>query len=71
VKELQSIVDYERVFPAIDPIFGPTAASNHWSSTTSANSSSGAWFVVFDRGDVDVTGKDNGFFGRAVRGGPK
>ena len=33
--ELQSIVDYSRSDPAIDPLFS-TVASNYWSSTTYA-----------------------------------
>src|SRR5262245_54047278 len=77
VRELQSIVDYGRCnscgsdTAAIDPIFGPTAASGYWSSTTSANFPSGAWDVVFSVGSDGAFGKDGSLFVRAVRGGPK
>ena len=45
VKELQSLVNYELVNPAIDPIFAPTDASYYWSSTTVAGgpSARGSW----------------------------
>lgn len=49
VKELQSIVDYGRTGPAIDPIFGDTANGQHWSSTTSAG---GSLYVDFGIGSV-------------------
>ena len=54
--------------PCIDPIFGPTAASVYWSSSTLANVPAGAWAVSFVSGlDVDV--KSSRLFVRAVRGG--
>src|SRR5262249_16818348 len=58
VRELQSIVDYGRCAgcgsdtAAIDPIFGPTAASEYWSSTTFALDPSFSWIVSFDFGYV-------------------
>jgi hypothetical protein len=72
VKELQSIVDYERFTPAIKPIFVPTAANVHWSSTTRANDPAGAWGVDFDIGDANTYDKIGDLFRvRAVRGGPQ
>ncbi len=75
VRELQSIVDYGVFNPAIDPIFGPTAASFaasfYWSSTSYANNPSAAWFVNFNGGFVDFDAKDFDFHVRAVRGGPE
>ena len=71
VRELQSIVDYGVFFPPIDPIFGPTAVSLYWSSTTGAVSPSDAWFVIFGLGSVNADGKSNTLSVRAVRGGPK
>ncbi len=77
VRELQSIVDYGRCpgcgsdSAAIDPIFGPTAASAYWSSTTSADVSDFAWNVYFSNGSLDPEGKLGSRFVRAVRGGPK
>ncbi|MGH8470818.1 MAG: DUF1566 domain-containing protein [Gammaproteobacteria bacterium] len=69
VKELQSIVDYGRVNPSIDPIFGPTAASFYWSSTTFAFFPALAWIVTFSGGSVFNRNKDNTLHVRAVRGG--
>jgi hypothetical protein len=69
VKELQSIVDYGRFTPSIDPIFGPTAVSNYWSSTTVASGPFGAWFVNFSLGIVATADKNNFLHVRAVRGG--
>ena len=79
VKELQSIVDYGQVSPAIDPTFpGPTAAAFYWSATTVVDEPSSAWLVDFglsggvgghlDAGNkVDESGGTR--VGRAVRGG--
>lgn len=67
-KELQSIVDYERYAPSIDPIFGPTVMSGYWSSTSSAFLD-GAWFVNFFIGDVNFDSKNGDGHVRAVRGG--
>jgi hypothetical protein len=54
--ELQSLVDYSRYSPAIDPLLASDivspASSNYWSSTTYAISQNGAWFVSFYLGDV-------------------
>jgi hypothetical protein len=82
VKELQSIVDYERVGPAVGAAFNDgctpgcsalscscTSIFNYWSSSTSAGSDSFAWVVVFDSGVVDVNSKESERFVRAVRGG--
>jgi hypothetical protein len=71
VRELQSIVDYGRYGPPIDPIFGPTGTCGYWSSTTLVFPPSSVWFVAFDLGSVNSF-----FYGyplcvRAVRGGPK
>jgi hypothetical protein len=54
--------------PCIDPIFGPTAAGNYWSSTTRAIPDE-AWFVSFIDGSVIGDSKLNGNPVRAVRGG--
>jgi Protein of unknown function (DUF1566) len=74
VRELQSIVDYGRSQPAIDPIFGPTS-NFYWSSTTVDPAYLGnalnAWEVDFDTGRIVRNGKTSFDFVRAVRGGLK
>lgn len=70
IKELQSIVDYGTVNPAIDSTFsGVTAASSYWSSTSHAAFPTGAWFVFFDGGGVLASNKVDTLRVRAVRGG--
>jgi len=69
VKELQSIVDYGRVSPAIDPVFTNTQSDLYWSSTTYAGGSGYAWVVDFLDGYVGLDGKDSAYYVRAVRAG--
>jgi hypothetical protein len=70
VGELQSIVDYGRFGPAIDPAFG-SLSSVYWSSTTYAAFPDRAWFVHFDDGLVSGgAGKDGNDYVRAVRNAP-
>lgn len=72
IRELQSIVDYGRYDPAIDPTFVPTASRSHWSSTTWAapGGSTTAWAINFIEGFVGVVDNKTTFPGRvrAVRG---
>jgi uncharacterized protein DUF1566 len=69
-RELQSLVDFGRSNPAIDPLFSPTSPSAYWSSTTAADNPSAAWFVHFVNGATDIFDKStNSLFVRAVRGG--
>ena len=81
--ELESILDFSQGFcgggsgPCIDPIFGPTAASFYWSSSTAAPALSVAWGVnfgnggssTFPAGGVGTISKPSSIFVRAVRGG--
>jgi hypothetical protein len=67
--ELQSIVDYSRYIPSIDPIFSYTVSSYYWSSTTGAYSPDGAWSVDFFLGDVRGYNKSSSYYVRAVRCG--
>jgi hypothetical protein len=68
IAELQTIVDCSFGSPCIDPVFGPTAAFDHWSSTAS-DSLSSAWYVYFGDGSLVATlGKLNVRRVRAVRG---
>jgi len=83
INELQSLADYGRENPAINPIFntgcssaGCTGAScsctrpfHYWSSTSSNVRPSGAWLVSFDAGYVVTDVKTNLYYVRAVRGG--
>jgi len=73
--ELQTILPHPcGSSPCIDAIFGPMAASFHWSSTTSSDDPEVAWAVVFDNtiegGWLSAyVGKDYSLQVRAVRGG--
>ena len=67
--ELQTIVDDCSVSPCIDSVFGPTAATFYWSSTSWAGGPLNAWGVDFDDGLVGILGKSNDSRVRAVRGG--
>ena len=82
LKELQSIFDYERIDPAVDPVFNTgcvslctvttcscTLSHLYWSSTSDTFGPSSAWEVDFVDGGVFINGKSiDGFFVRAVRG---
>ena len=69
VLELQSIVDYGRFFPSIDPVFG-ALSSFYWSSTSNAAFPDVAWGVGFFDGLVGIVGKGGDGYVRAVRSGP-
>ena len=71
-KELQSIVNYQNVGPAVSAAFDTgcaanctvttcscTAASNYWSSTTSTNDPTAAWVVNFNFGFVVARNKSD------------
>ena len=65
IRELLSLVDYGRLNPAIDPVFGALPAF-YWSSTPSEANPDRPWYVLFGAGNVDfVFGSDNHV--RAVR----
>jgi hypothetical protein len=69
IAELQTILDCSFGLPCIDPIFGPTATSFYWSSTSNASDPLFAWVVDFVDGDVFNSNKSFGVRVRAVRGG--
>ena len=56
--------------PCIDPIFGPTQAYPHWSSSTYSAHPGYAWIVGFETGYLAADGKSYLYPVRAVRGGP-
>jgi hypothetical protein len=71
--ELLTIVDTSVamcgfVTPCIDPIFGPTQASNYWSSTEV--SPNVAWSVIFSSGNLKFGTKNDVVHVRAVRNAP-
>lgn len=65
--ELNSIVDYGRHNPAINPIFSNTQSSLYWSSSPNANYYSNAWGVDFNYGNGYYYYKTNSNYVRAVR----
>jgi hypothetical protein len=69
VRELHSIVDYDRYDPAIDPVFG-ALSSAYWSSTSLLDDPHYARTVVFAGGYVYDELKGNGGYIRAVRNAP-
>ena len=70
VKELQSLADYSRYYPAINITYFPdTAASWYWSSTTYVYYTYYAWYVHFANGYVPNPNKYYAGYVRAVRGG--
>ncbi len=70
IRELQSIVDYGRVNPSIDPVFD-ALSSTYWSSTSNVSHLDLGWYVVFGRGFVYAHGVGGPFYYvRAVRSGP-
>ncbi len=69
IRQLLSIVDYERSNPAIDPAFECDSAW-YWSSTPYKVSPGGyAWIVYFGNGDSGWYGRTDGYRVRAVRAG--
>ena len=69
--ELQTLVDYSRYNPAIDPLLeADTMLSSYWSSTTFAYYTYHAWSVGFNyAGYVFNHDKSNSYYVRAVRAG--
>jgi hypothetical protein len=68
IKELLSLVDYERFSPAIDTAFFKCESNWYWSITPDASSPGGfAWSVFFDSGDADFSGQSYAAFVRPVR----
>jgi hypothetical protein len=66
VRELESLVDYGRSQPSIDPIFTALNAP-YWTSTTYAGNPATAWTVDARTGVAAAAPKDKAHFVRAVR----
>jgi hypothetical protein len=82
VNELQSLIHYGTVLPAVDVTFHTnctpgcsvttgscTSSTFHWSSTSSTNNPSDAWVVDFNVGGVSPEFKVTNYSVRAVRDG--
>ncbi len=71
IKELRSIVDYDRYGPAIDTAYFPdTLSSGYWSSTTSNIDKGYACSIDFSSGYSSAySSKSYSYYVRAVRGG--
>ena len=69
VKELRSLIDYEKHDPAIDKdFFSDTKSSWYWTSTECAwNKSGAAWVVYFGYGNVGYNFKVSASYVRPVR----
>jgi hypothetical protein len=73
LNELETIVDYSRTDPAIDPVFStsPYFAHSYWSSSNYFHDPDYAWYVGFQDGGTGLYGKTNIYgYARCVRGGP-
>lgn len=73
VKELETILDRNRAFPAIDTkAFPETMSTGYWTSTPDVAYRGSNWFVVFGIPFVNSGGQDSRlrFFLRMVREGP-
>lgn len=70
IKELATLADLGRKYPAIDPVFTATTQTDYyWSSTTFSNLNGKSWLVYFGVGNVLNGHKLNDHYARAVRGG--
>jgi len=69
IRELLTLVDYDRHEPTIDPVF-ECEPSWYWTSTPYAPSPGDyAWFVLFSYGGAAYGGRGGSGFVRAIRGG--
>jgi len=73
INELQTLVDYSRYYPAIDPLLADDTEGKYWSSTTYPLYSNRAFCVTFYYGNVMDSIKDDFYesnlsYVRAVRG---
>jgi len=68
IKELLTLVDYERHSPAIDTDFFPDTKSDwYWTASSSAFYSGYAWIVYFGSGGSSTVDRSYDAFVRAVR----
>ena len=69
VKELITLLDFDRAAPAIKPAAAFQDDESYWSYTQSAKNENMVWFVDFHFGFVHFNTKENEHQVRAVRGG--
>ncbi len=69
-RELQTIVDYSRTYPPVDPAYFPHTKDNfYWTSTTTKNNTAWAFIMQFDVGGyLDDDAKTALYHVRAVAG---
>ena len=68
MKELQTIVDDTRTYPAIDPTAFPnTPSEGFWSASPYAGATSYAWLIAFDIGSTGGNLMGNTYWVRCVR----
>ena len=65
--ELESIIDYGKYNPAIDPSFQNVVSDTYWSSVTNASATGDAWVVFFYNGDDGGVYKSSTYYVRCVR----
>lgn len=68
-KELDSLLDLGRAYPALPAGCPLTNFGSFWSSTTNVASTGRAWLVDLQSGDVFNDPKSDTYYVRAVRGG--
>lgn len=67
IRELKSLADYKKYYPAVDPII-LSHSSNYWSATTVANDARpSAWVIFFGNGDDIWKAKTESYHVRCVR----
>ena len=70
IKELRSLVAFDRYSPAINrTLFPNTPTGGFWSSSPTANYARYAWLLGFDYGNDSYNSRDLSFDVRLVRGG--
>jgi len=69
IKELITLLDFDRAAPAIKEAATFGDDEGYWSGTPSAKNENMVWFVDFHFGFIHYNTKDNEFLVRAVRGG--
>jgi hypothetical protein len=68
IRELLTLVDYERHDPCIDTDFFECKSTYYWTSTPAhSNPADSAWIVYFGNGGALWDDQDNGYRVRAVR----